>query len=57
MACNCEKKSDDNLPGVPTPTSTSGSVNWNMILLILLILAIGWYFFLQSKGPVAFFEK
>ena len=53
MACNCDNKSDDLLPGVPTP---SKPINWKLILVVILILALGWYFFLRSKGPDAFFE-
>lgn len=47
MACNCNKKNDD---------SSVQEINWKMILLVILILAFGWYFFLRSKGPDAFFE-
>lgn len=45
MACNCNKNND-----------VQESINWKMILLVILVLALGWYFFLRSKGPDAFFE-
>ena len=52
MACNCNKdadSSDPNLPGVPTPDSSFDLMKWLPFLLILI--AIGWLFFLKSKGP------
>jgi hypothetical protein len=48
MACNCNKNNDDSTVQEP--------INWKMILLVILVLALGWYFFLRSKGPDAFFE-
>jgi cytochrome b561 len=48
MACNCNKNNDD--------STVQESINWKMILLVILVLALGWYFFLRSKGPDAFFE-
>lgn len=53
MACNCNKEdaeSDPSLPGVPTPSSFD-LMKW--LPLIILLIAIGWFFFLKSKGPHA----
>jgi hypothetical protein len=57
MACNCNKKNDDSEIGSDPATWSPKSINWKLILLVLLILAFGWYFFLRSKGPDAFFNK
>lgn len=46
MACNCNK-SEPILPGVPTPQFDL--MKW--LPLIILLIALGWFFFLKSKGP------
>ena len=52
MACNCNKK-DDSLPG-SDPATWSPKPSFNIMKwlpIILILLAIGWFFFLKSKGP------
>ena len=49
MACNCNKSNPEDLPGVPTPTPQFDLMKW--LPLIILLIALGWFFFLKSKGP------
>ena len=48
MACNCNKGAESD-PDLPTPDSSFDLMKWLPFLIILL--AIGWFFFLKSKGP------